>query len=431
MSFSPIISVLGLGYVGLPLTVALAKHFPTIGYDINETRVKELRAGHDRTEEVEGADLGVTTAKLTADATDLAQANFHIITVPTPVDRHFKPDLTPIKSACRSLAPYLSKGDIVVIESTVFPGVTEDICAPLLAAESGLRAGDDFFMAYSPERINPGDKVHRLETITKVVSAETPEALARVEHVYGAIIDAGLHLAPTIKTAEAAKVIENTQRDLNIALMNELAMMFTRMGIRTSDVLAAAGTKWNFLPFTPGLVGGHCIGIDPYYLTAKAEEMGYHPQLILAGRRINNRVGSFIAQQTVKMMVQQTGAKHGGRIGILGLSFKENVPDLRNSRVVDIIVELEDYGFDVLVHDPWVDAAEAKQEYNVTLQPLEALTDLDAIIVAVPHRQFSAQGLESLMQGLTSNGVVIDIKALFAQTKTAESLTDGGRYWVF
>ena len=418
------IAVLGLGYVGLPVAVALAERFPgVIGFDISQRRVAALQAKHDATGEITSERLAASTLTVTDDPDALEGCTFLIVTVPTPIDHEKRPDLEPIRSSCRLLAPRLSKGALVVFESTVYPGVTEDICGPLIEELSGLKRGVDFFLGYSPERINPGDQVRRLETITKVVAAEDEASLERVKHVYGQIIEAGLHVAPSIKVAEAAKVIENTQRDLNIALMNEIALVFDRMGIRTKDVLEAAGTKWNFLPFTPGLVGGHCIGVDPYYLTAAAERLGYHPQVILAGRRINDSMGLNIAQKLVKMLAQDGRPVRNARVGILGLTFKENVPDLRNSKVPDIIAELKEFGIKPMVHDPLADPAEALHEYGLELEPIDRFRDLDGLILAVNHAEYLSAEMD-LAGMLASEGVLIDVKSALAPDQVA-----GVRYW--
>src|SRR3954452_20181019 len=384
-------AVVGLGYVGLPVALALAKQFtPVIGFDISSRRLDELRNGRDVTGEVSETELRASRLMLSSDPDALDQASFFIVTVPTPIDSARHPDLSPLESACALIGPRLRPGSVVVFESTVYPGLTREICGPLLAKSSGLRQGIDFKLGYSPERINPGDREHRLETITKIVAGEDEETLERVAAVYGRIVRAGIHRASSIEVAEAAKVIENTQRDLNIALMNELAIIFDRLEIPTMEVLRAAGTKWNFLPFTPGLVGGHCIGVDPYYLTAKAEAVGYHPQVILAGRRINDGMGAYIAQRLVKMLIAADHRVKNTRIGILGLAFKEGVPDLRNSRVPDIVGELRAFGIEALVHDPLASAEEAKHEYGIELCPVPALRDLDGLVLAVPHREFRA-----------------------------------------
>ncbi len=419
------IAVIGLGYVGLPVAFALAKKFPgTTGFDISEKRVQELRASHDRTGEISNAEMAKTSLRLTNDPDALADASFLIVTVPTPIDSENRPDLGPITSACRLIAPRLKKGAIIVFESTVYPGVTDDVAGPLLEAESGLKRGVDFKLGYSPERINPGDKVHRLESIIKIVSAEDEESLARVKAVYGAIIEAGLHVASSIKVAEAAKVIENTQRDVNIALMNELALIFDRMGIRTSEVLAAAGTKWNFLPFTPGLVGGHCIGVDPYYLTCAAERYGYRAEVILSGRRINDEMGANIGRKTIKLLIKKGKSLDHAKVGIFGLTFKEDVPDLRNSKVPDIVTELREYGINPMIHDPLANAEEAAHEYGLSLSALEDMTDLDAMILAVNHKEYRGEG-SKLYGRLADEAVVIDVKSMLDRGDKPH----GAEYW--
>ncbi len=405
------IAVIGLGYVGLPVAVALAKKFDgVVGFDVSARRVESLNGGTDWTGEISDAELAASTLTVTGNADALSDASFHIVTVPTPIDDENRPDLSPIRSACELLGPRLQKGAVVVFESTVYPGVTDDVCAPLLEQHSGLKRGVDFFLGYSPERINPGDKVHRLETITKIVSAEDAATLERVKAVYGAIIEAGLHIAPTIKVAEAAKVIENTQRDLNIALMNEISLIFDLMDIRTSDVLAAAGTKWNFLKFTPGLVGGHCIGVDPYYLTSAAERLGYRPDVILAGRRINDGMGAHVARKLIKLLIQRGGNPSGAKVGIFGLTFKEDVPDLRNSKVPDIVAELKEFGVEPLIHDPHADNAGAEHEYGLSLSDLSALDDLDGAVFAVPHRTYLDDAAD-IVRRVKSDGVIVDIKS--------------------
>jgi len=406
------IAVIGLGYVGLPVALAFARKFlGTIGFDIKQQRVDELSRGIDRTGESSREDLLTSSITFTANPDDLCAATFFVVAVPTPIDAAKRPDLTPVRKASELVGHVLRPGAVVVYESTVYPGVTEEICGPILAQTSGLRQGVDFTLGYSPERINPGDKEHTLEKITKVVSGEDAKTLARVAAAYGAIIDAGVHRAPSIKVAEAAKVIENTQRDLNIALMNELAKIFDLLGIATQDVLAAAGTKWNFLKFTPGLVGGHCIGVDPYYLTTRAHELGYQPQVILAGRRINDGMGAFIAEKLVKLLIQaDEGSVKQARVGILGLTFKENVPDLRNSRVPDLIAELAAYGIQPLVHDPLADPQEVAEEYGIVVRTIDELRELDALVFAVPHRAYQAIPQAELQGMLKPNGVLIDIK---------------------
>ncbi len=406
------IAVIGLGYVGLPVAMALAARYEgVIGFDISDARVEALKSGRDSTREVSPERLRQTSLSLTSRLEDLTDCSVFIVAVPTPIDKNRQPDLRPLISASRTVGQVLKPGAIVVYESTVFPGVTEEICGPVLAETSGLTQGEGFHLGYSPERINPGDREHTFERIVKVVSGDTPETLDRVAAIYGSVVDAGIHRATSIRVAEAAKVIENTQRDLNIALMNELSIIFEKMGIRTADVLEAARTKWNFLPFTPGLVGGHCIGVDPYYLTAKAEELGYHPEVILSGRRINDGMGAFIAQKLIKMLVAAEKPINGARIGIFGLTFKENVPDLRNSRVPDIIRELHQFGLKPLIHDPMADAGEAEHEYDVRFTGLDAFPPLDAVVLAVPHRQYLADDASALLGLLKPGGVVVDVKS--------------------
>jgi len=406
------IAVIGLGYVGLPVALSFGRKLATVGFDIRQSRIDELKRGHDETMEVTSEQLSAANKlELTADPSKLGDCTFYIVAVPTPIDNNNRPDLKPVISATKTIAPHLRKGDIVVYESTVYPGVTEEVCGPLLDEGSGLHNGKDFFLGYSPERINPGDKEHTFEKIMKVVSGQTEETLERVARVYGSVVTAGVHRAPSIKVAEAAKVIENTQRDLNIALMNELALIFDRMGIRTHDVLEAAGTKWNFLRFAPGLVGGHCIGVDPYYLTTKAEELGYLPEVILAGRRINNNVGPFIAQKCVKLLTSLDVPLRKAKVGILGLTFKENVPDLRNSKIPDIVAELKQYGIDAKVHDPLGDPREAREEYKLEITPLEQLTGLDAVILAVAHKEY-VNNFDGIFARVRDGGVVIDVKSV-------------------
>ena len=419
-------AVVGLGYVGLPVALALARHFaPVIGFDVAERRIASLQRGEDRTGEVAPAEIAGSTLRFTSDAGDLAAASFFIVTVPTPIDADRRPDLAPLNSACRLIGPALRPGAVVVFESTVYPGLTREICGPALAKASGLRQGVDFKLGYSPERINPGDRQHRLETITKIVAGEDAETLERVAGVYGKLVTAGLHRASSIEVAEAAKVIENTQRDLNIALMNELAIIFDRLGISTMEVLKAAGTKWNFLPFTPGLVGGHRIGVDPYYLTAKAEAVGYHPQVILAGRRINDGMGAYIAQRLVKMLIAAGHRVKNTRIGILGLAVKEDAPDLRNSRVPDIVAELRAFGVEAMVHDPLADPAEARHEYGLELCAMSDLRELDGLILAVPHRQFAADGFAAPLAALAPGGVFVDVKSVLDRALVPAGVT----YW--
>ena len=415
MRIDRIISIIGLGYVGLPVAVAFGKVRRTVGFDINKTRISELREGHDRTGEVTREDLLAADILFTDTFDELAEADFHIVAVPTPVDEANQPDLTLMFKASESVGRALKKGDIVVYESTVYPGVTEDECVPILERVSGLRCGPDFTVGYSPERINPGDKEHTFTKIKKVVSGQDAATLEIVAGVYESVVTAGVHRAASIKVAEAAKVIENTQRDLNIALMNELALIFDRIGIDTNDVLEAAGTKWNFLKFKPGLVGGHCIGVDPYYLTHKAEKIGYIPQVILAGRRINDGMGKFIAQRTVKEMIHAGHNILGSRVTVLGLTFKEDCPDLRNSKVIDIIRELEDYGIEVQVCDPHADPAEAVHEYGVTLCPVGELRPAAAVVAAVSHEQFRAWGSAELLRLMGANPVLVDVKGIYDQ----------------
>lgn len=420
------VAVVGLGYVGLPLAVALSRHFRVIGFDISEGRVAELRRGEDSTREVEPAALAEAKVSYTSDPAQLAQAGVIVVAVPTPIDGNRKPDLRPVVGASSTVGAHMSAGAVVVYESTVYPGLTEEICVPILGERSGLTCGKDFTVGYSPERINPGDRVHTLERIVKVVSGQDEPTADLLARLYGTVITAGIHRASSIKVAEAAKVIENTQRDLNIALMNELALIFDRMNIDTTEVLQAAGTKWNFLPFKPGLVGGHCIGVDPYYLTFKAESMGFHPQVILAGRRINDGMGKFIAEKTVKAMINAGCQVKGARIGLLGLTFKEDVPDLRNSKVEDILRELHDYHVEVLVHDPLADPEEARKEYGVILQPLTALRDLDALILAVSHAEFARMDAAALqaMFRCPEAGIVMDVKGCLDKTSLS-----GLTYW--
>jgi UDP-N-acetyl-D-glucosamine/UDP-N-acetyl-D-galactosamine dehydrogenase len=420
------IAIIGLGYVGLPLALAVAKKFPaTIGFDINQKKLAQLCDGIDATGEVPTDVLRASTLKYSCQIDELRGCTFFIVSVPTPVDQHKRPDLTPLVKASETVGKALTKGAVVVYESTVYPGVTEDVCGPVLEKSSGLKRGVDFTLGYSPERINPGDKEHSLEKIVKVVSGEDAKTLERVAALYGAVVPAGLHVAPSIKVAEAAKVIENTQRDLNIALMNELAIIFDRMDICTADVLAAASTKWNFLPFKPGLVGGHCIGVDPYYLTTKAEELGYHPQVILAGRRINDGMGAYVAQKLIKLLSQVELRVKGARVGVLGLTFKENVSDLRNSRVPDILAELREFGIAPLVHDPMVDAHEAKKEYGLDLVKFDDLTTLDALVIAVPHRPFLNLSAAQLRSMLNPAGIVVDVKSMLKREQIPAGLT----YW--
>ena len=405
------IGLVGLGYVGLPLAVEFGKQYDTGGFDVHEARIAALREGHDATREVSPDELAAATRlQLTTRAADLARCNVYIVTVPTPIDAARRPDLRPLVAASETLGTVLKPGDTVVYESTVYPGCTEEICVPILERVSGLRFNQDFFAGYSPERINPGDKEHRVTNILKVTSGSTPEVADFVDALYGSIISAGTHKASSIKVAEAAKVIENTQRDVNIALVNELALIFNKMDIDTLEVLEAAGTKWNFLPFRPGLVGGHCIGVDPYYLTHKAQELGYHPEVILAGRRINDGMGGFVATQVLRLMSQRGISIVNAKILVLGLAFKENCPDLRNTRVVDIVRELREYHAQVDVHDPWVDAESARHEYDLDPIAEPKQGDYDAIIIAVGHRQFAALGAEGLRAYGKPGAVLYDVK---------------------
>jgi UDP-N-acetyl-D-galactosamine dehydrogenase len=421
------VAVVGLGYVGLPIAVAFGKRGKVIGFDINKTKIDELLRGFDRTGEVSAADLKACQVEYTSEPTDLKAADFIIVAVPTPINEALQPDLKALRMSSELIGKHLSPGTIVVYESTVYPGVTEEICLPILEKLSGLKAGVDFKVGYSPERINPGDKEHTLEKIVKVVSAQDAESLEIVANTYGLIVKAGVHRASSIKVAEAAKVIENTQRDLNIALMNELALIFHRLGIDTKSVLEAAGTKWIFLKFFPGLVGGHCIGVDPYYLTAKAESVGYHPQVILAGRRINNGMGKFVAEQTMKQLSQLARPVKELKVAVLGLTFKENVPDLRNSKVPEIIQELREYGVQVSVHDPIAEPEEAVAEYGIHLQQWNDLKNVDGLVIAVAHRTYTEMGLQELLEPLRNqqDGVVIDVKSLLDQEKLPKTL----KYW--
>jgi len=407
------VSVIGLGYVGLPVAVAFGRTARAIGFDINPVRIHELKEGFDRTGEVEAADLKAADILYTHDLDDLRAADFHIVAVPTPVDEAHQPDLTPVIRASETVGKALKKGDIVVYESTVYPGATEEDCVPVLEHFSGLKCGLDFTVGYSPERINPGDKEHSFTKIRKVVSGQDAATLDIVAAVYGSVVTAGVYRASSIKVAEAAKVIENTQRDLNIALMNELAVVFDIMGIDTREVLEAAGTKWNFLKFQPGLVGGHCIGVDPYYLTHKAEKLGYIPQVILAGRRINDGMGKFVAQRTVKEMIRAGHAILGSTVTILGLTFKEDCPDLRNSRVIDIIRELEDYGIEVQVHDALADPAEALHEYGIKLIELTALRPAAAVVAAVAHQAYRGMSVDDIARLMGEHPVLTDVKGMF------------------
>lgn len=404
---------MGLGYVGLPLAVGLAAKYDVVGFDIDVVRVRELGEGRDRTLEVPPEELiAASSLSFTTEEAVLATCNVLIVTVPTPIDRYKRPDLTALLAASRTIGRVIGRGAVVIFESTVYPGATEEDCVPVIEEVSGLKFNEDFFAGYSPERANPGDRQHRLSTIIKVTSGSTPEAAAFVDALYAAVVPAGTHLASSIRVAEAAKVIENTQRDLNIALINEFALIFNRLGIDTHEVLAAAGTKWNFLKFTPGLVGGHCIGVDPYYLTSKAEDVGYHPQVILAGRRINDGMGGYVAQELVKALIQRDVKVRGCRVLVMGLTFKENCPDLRNTRVIDIVRELEDFGIEVDVYEPWADPEEAKREYGVTLSQPEA-GRYDGIVIAVAHDEFRKMGASSIRHFGRPNAPLYDVKSIF------------------
>lgn len=421
------IAVVGLGYVGLPLAVHLGRHFSVIGFDIKRTRIDSLKRGIDQTLEVSREDLTGGDLVFTDDPEQLHSCRLIIVAVPTPIDESRIPDLTPVKQASAIVGKRLQKGTCVVFESTVYPGVTEDICVPLLEGESGLKMGTDFSVGYSPERINPGDKVHTVDKIVKIVSGSDTATRKFLAQIYGAVVKAGIYEASSIRVAEAAKVIENTQRDLNIALMNELAIIFNRLGIDSLEVLEAAGTKWNFLPFRPGLVGGHCIGVDPYYLTYKAESMGYHPEVILAGRRINDGMGKYIAENTVKMLIAADKHIRNARVAVMGLTFKEDIPDTRNTKVVDIIAELQGYGVKVSIHDPLADASEVKRYYGLQLTAMTKLQNMDAVIVAVAHTTYKKMGLAG-MADLCQRGqaLIVDVKGIFPKAKNQSRDI---RYW--
>ncbi|UGV31823.1 Vi polysaccharide biosynthesis UDP-N-acetylglucosamine C-6 dehydrogenase TviB [Halopseudomonas aestusnigri] len=407
------IAVIGLGYVGLPLAVAFGEKRPVVGFDINSKRVAELKKGEDFTREVSSDELATATyLTVTDNLNDLADCSVFIVTVPTPIDEFKTPDLTPLVKASESVGKVLKAGDIVIYESTVYPGATEEVCVPVLERVSGLKFNEDFYAGYSPERINPGDKEHRVTTIMKVTSGSTPAIADEVDALYAGIITAGTHKASSIKVAEAAKVIENTQRDLNIALMNELAMIFAKLGIDTHEVLAAAGTKWNFLPFKPGLVGGHCIGVDPYYLTHKAQAIGYHPEIILAGRRTNDGMGPYVAAELVKAMIKAGHTIANARVLVMGFTFKENCPDLRNTRVIDVVKELQDFGCQVDVTDCWADSAEAEHEYGITLTEKPEQGSYSGVIVAVPHKEYTAMSAGDLRGYLKADGVLFDLKGV-------------------
>lgn len=423
------LSLVGLGYVGMPIAVAFARKIKVVGFDLNAAKIDLYKSGVDPTNEVGDDVIKNTTVEFTADPSKLREAKFHIVAVPTPVNDDHTPDLTPVEGASRILGQNLTKGSIVVFESTVYPGVTEDICVPILEKESGLKCGVDFKIGYSPERINPGDKVHRLETITKIVSGMDEETLNEVAHIYELVVEAGVYRAESIKVAEAAKVIENSQRDINIAFMNELSIIFNKMGIDTKSVLSAAGTKWNFLKFQPGLVGGHCIGVDPYYLTYKAEQLGYHSQIILSGRRINDDMGKYVAENLVKNLIKADIPVKSAKVAILGFTFKENCPDTRNTKVIDIYKELQEYGITPMVVDPAADAAEAKRLYGITFNSMDDIKDMDAVIVAVSHKQFltlDKEKISSLYSKAHAKKVLVDIKGIFDRK---EYSTEDYIYW--
>ena len=413
------IAIIGLGYVGLPLAVEFGKKVPVMGFDIHQKRIDELQSGQDHTLEVSPKELKQAThLSYTTNLQQLADCNFFIVTVPTPIDEFKQPDLTPLVKASESIARVLKKGDVVVYESTVYPGATEEVCIPVLEKNSGLKFNQDFYAGYSPERINPGDKLHRVTNILKITSGSTPAVADFVDQVYNLVIEAGTHKAASIKVAEAAKVIENTQRDVNIALINELALIFNKMGVDTEAVLEAAGTKWNFLPFRPGLVGGHCIGVDPYYLTHKAQSMGYHPEIILAGRRLNDGMGAYVVTQLVKAMLKKRIQVEDAKVLILGLSFKENCPDIRNTRIIDIVNELKEYHTQIDVYDPWVDAAEAEHEYGIS--PISNLENgkYDAVILAVAHQQFKVMGADAIRALGKADHVLYDLKYVLSQAES-------------
>ena len=423
-----VVAVVGLGYVGLPLAVEFGKKFDTIGFDLSVTKIDSYRRFFDPTGEISSENLRAATRLTpTSNPSDLSRADFIVVAVPTPVDVAHLPDFAPLIGASTTVARHMKRGAIVIYESTVYPGATEEVCVPVLEQHSGMRWKQDFHIGYSPERVNPGDKEHTVSRIIKVVAGDDDQTLTKVADLYASIITAGIHKASSIKVAEAAKVIENTQRDLNIALMNELALIFDRIGIDTLEVLQAAGTKWNFLPFRPGLVGGHCIGVDPYYLTHKAEMIGYHPEVILAGRRINDGMAAYVAQQTLKQLIKNGSPLPGAKVIVLGLTFKENCPDLRNSKVVDVIRELKEFGCDVSIHDPIADPADAAQHYGLTLTPWKDLPlEADAVVAAVPHRSFLSMPLREILSRLRTNGIFIDVKSAFDQTAIGEA---GFRLW--
>ncbi|KKC42273.1 Vi polysaccharide biosynthesis UDP-N-acetylglucosamine C-6 dehydrogenase TviB [Acinetobacter oleivorans] len=413
------IAIIGLGYVGLPLAVEFGKKVSVVGFDIYQKRISELKNGQDHTLEVSPEELKqAAQLSYTSNLEDLKDCNFFIVTVPTPIDDYKQPDLTPLVKASTSIGKILKKGDIVVYESTVYPGATEEVCIPVLEEISGLKFNKDFFAGYSPERINPGDKLHRVTNILKITSGSTSEVADYIDEVYNLIIEAGTHKAPSIKVAEAAKVIENTQRDVNIALINELALIFNKLGIDTEEVLKAAGTKWNFLPFRPGLVGGHCIGVDPYYLTHKAQAIGYHPEIILAGRRLNDSMGAYVVTQLVKGMIKKKIQVEGSKVLVLGLSFKENCPDIRNTKVIDIVKELQEYHMDVDVYDPWIDSEETQHEYGITPVSQPTAGQYDAVILAVAHDEFKKMGIEAIRSLGKASHVLYDLKYVLAQSES-------------
>lgn len=418
------IGVVGLGYVGLPVAVAFGKQHKTVGFDINKERISELQNGCDRTHETRKEDLKTADVHFTSDKSDLLECDLIIIAVPTPINKHKQPELSPLVRASETVGNILKKGDIVVYESTVYPGATEDVCVPVLEEYSNLKCGEDFFIGYSPERINPGDREHTFEKITKVVSGQTPEVLDVISEAYSSVVKAGVYKAESIQVAEAAKVIENIQRDVNVALMNELAVIFNKLGIEIKDVLAAAGTKWNFLKFSPGLVGGHCIGVDPYYLTHKAQEVGHHPEIILAGRRINDGMAGYIAVSIIKEMLRKNLPVRGATLNFLGLTFKENTPDLRNTKVIDLIKELKDFGLKVAVHDAEANAEEAKRLYGITLVDKTELQQTDFLVIAVPHQEY-VDNRQDYLSTLSENGIVCDIKGMVE----AEDLTGRQSVW--
>ena len=422
------ISLIGLGYVGMPIAVSFSKKADVIGFDLNKTKIELYKAGIDPTKEVGDEAIKACSVDFTADPERLREAKFHIVAVPTPVNADHTPDLTPVEGASRILGKHLTKGSIVVYESTVYPGVTEDICVPILEAESGLKCGVDFKIGYSPERINPGDKVHRLETIVKIVSGMDEETLDEVAKVYELVVEAGVHRAESIKVAEAAKVIENSQRDINIAFMNELSIIFNKMGIDTKAVLEAAGTKWNFLKFFPGLVGGHCIGVDPYYLTYKAEQLGYHSQIILSGRRINDDMGKYVVENLVKKLIAADVSVKGAKVAILGFTFKENCPDTRNTRIIDIVNELKEYGITPVIADPEADKAEAKHEYGIDFVDMDSINGMDAVVLAVAHEQFKSLSLTEInkLYGENHPKVLLDLKGLLNRKEFENA---GYIYW--